>query len=125
MRYVVDGDTLRLVDGRYVRLIGADTPETVMPNHPVERWGPEATEFTKRFVASGRVRLERDGPRKDKYGRQLAHIWVGDQMLSEELIRAGLAEAKTKYSYSKAVKARLTRAEDEAKAARRGIWSAR
>ena len=37
---VVDGDTLVLANQHRVRLIGADTPETVRPNHPVEPWGP-------------------------------------------------------------------------------------
>src|SRR5438874_4038526 len=42
---VVDGDTLVLsLDGRSttVRLIGLDTPETVHPTKPVERFGREA-----------------------------------------------------------------------------------
>ena len=121
---VVDGDTLALVDveGR-VRLIGVDTPETVKPRCPVERWGPEAAAFTREFVARGEVRLERDGTSRDKYGRLLAYVWVGDQMLNEELIRAGLARAELQYNYSAAMKARFLRAQAEAHAARRGIWS--
>ena len=120
---VVDGDTLVLANQHRVRLIGADTPETVRPNHPVEPWGPEATEFTRRFVAGGEVRLQFDGPQKDKYGRWLAHVWVGDRMLEEELIRAGLATAETGYSYSSAIKARFLQAQSHARAAGRGIWS--
>ena len=121
---VVDGDTLVLADSKeYVRLIGADTPETVKRNWPVEPWGPEATAFTKQFVSGGEVRLEFDGPPRDKYGRMLAFVWVGDRMLSEELIRAGLARAELKYPYSAEKKARFRRAEAEAQSARRGIWS--
>ena len=55
---VVDGDTLLLVNHARVRLQGIDTPETVKPDHPVERWGPEAAAFTRRFVAEGPVRLQ-------------------------------------------------------------------
>jgi micrococcal nuclease len=120
---VVDGDTLLLVNGARIRLIGADTPETVKPDWPVEPWGPEATEFTRRFVEHAPVRLQFDGPRRDKYDRVLAHVWVGDRMLGEELIRAGLARAETSYTYSAAAKARFIAAEAEAKAAGRGIWS--
>jgi len=120
---VVDGDTLVLANQHRVRLIGADTPETVRPNHPVEPWGPEATEFTRRFVAGGEVRIQFDGRRKDKYGRYLAHVWVGDRMLEEELIRAGLATAETEYSYSAAMKARFLQAQSQAQTAGRGIWS--
>jgi len=120
---VVDGDTLVLANKGRVRLIGADTPETVMPNHPVEPWGPEATEFTKRFVAGGEVQLQFDGRRQDKYGRFLAHVWVDDRMLEEELLRAGLATAETDYSYSAEAKDRFLAAEAEARAAGRGIWA--
>jgi micrococcal nuclease len=121
---VVDGDTLLLAEGKtYVRLIGADTPETVKPNWPVEPWGPEAAEFTRRFVAGSEVRLEFDGPPRDKYGRVLAHVWVGDKLLEEELIRAGLARAELNFRYSAAMKDRFRRAEAEARQARRGIWS--
>ena len=121
---VVDGDTLVLADSKErIRLIGANTPETVKPNWPVEPWGPEATAFTKQFVSGGEVRLEFDGPPRDKYGRMLAFVWVGDRMLGEELIRAGLARAELKYPYSAEKKARLRRAEAEARAEHRGIWS--
>jgi len=120
---VVDGDTLLLSNSCRVRLIGADTPETVRPNYPVEPFGPEATVFTKRFVTGREVRLEFDGPHKDKYGRALAHVWVGDRLLEEELIREGLAVAETQYRYSAAMKDRFRRAEAEAKASGRGIWS--
>jgi micrococcal nuclease len=121
---VVDGDTLVLTDvDERVRLLGVDTPETVKPNTPVEPWGPEATAFTKKFLAGGQARLEFDGPRHDKYGRLLAYVWVEDRMLNEELLRAGLARAELQYHFSAEMKARLRRAETEAKAAHRGIWS--
>lgn len=120
----VDGDTLLLADPQErVRLIGADTPETVKPNWPVEPWGREASRFTKKFVAGGEVRLEFDGSPRDKYGRVLAYVWVERRMLNEELLRAGLARAELEYRYSDAMKARFRRAEAEARAARRGIWS--
>ncbi|NQU25479.1 MAG: thermonuclease family protein [Candidatus Nealsonbacteria bacterium] len=116
---VIDGDTLVLVNGARIRLIGADTPETYRANEP---YGPEATEFTRQFVSGGEVRLQFDGRRKDKYQRFLAHVWVNDEMLAEELIRAGLAEV-TDYPYSAAVKQRLKTRQQEAKAAGRRIWS--
>jgi micrococcal nuclease len=120
---VVDGDTLLLSNGARVRLIGADTPETVKPNHPVEPWGKEATQFTREFVAGGEVRLEFDREEKDKYGRFLAYVWVDDRMLNEELIRAGLARAEPQYRYAAAMKRRFMRAEAEARKAGHGIWS--
>ena len=127
VRRVVDGDTLLLANGARVRLFGADTPETVKPNHPVELFGPEATEFTRRFVAQagGVVRLQFDRQRLDRYGRFLAYVFDGQRMLNEELIRAGLATAETGFRYAASMKTRFRRAEDEARAAGRGIWSDR
>jgi micrococcal nuclease len=122
---VVDGDTLLLTDRARIRLIGANTPETVKPNSPVEPWGPEAKEFTQAFVAGGAVRLQFDRERKDKYDRFLAYVWVDDRMLNEELIRAGLARAQTTFRFSASMKTRFRRAEEEAKAAQRGLWSTR
>ena len=114
-----------LVSGARVRLQGVNTPETVKPNHPVEAWGLEASQFTKDFIekAGYRVRLTFSLERKDRYERFLAFVWDGDVMLNEELLRAGLAEARRDYRYSEAMKRRFTQAEEVARRARRGIWS--
>jgi micrococcal nuclease len=120
---VVDGDTLVLTNGAHVRLIGCNAPETVKPFHPAEPWGPDAKEFTTRFVRRGEVRLQFGQERIDKYGRLLAYVWVDDELLNEALIRAGLARASPQYKYSAAMKLRFLAAEAAAKAERRGIWS--
>ena len=123
---VIDGDTLLLEYARTrVRLQGIDTPETVKKDTPVKDWGPEATQYTKRFVqdAEGRVRIEIDGEAVDRYGRQLVFVWHNDRLLNEELVRQGLARAKLAYDYSEAKKQQLRAAEDEAQRSRLGIWS--
>lgn len=127
----VDGDTLivRFDDGttERVRLIGANTPETVKPNSPVEPFGPEASAFTKRRVeeAGGAVRLVADGDRRDKYGRRLAFVYLVDSEISlnEELTRAGFAKAQTQYRFSSEMKRRLEAAEDAARREKLGIHS--
>ena len=120
---VIDGDTLLLTGGARVRLIGVDCPETVKPDHPVEPFGPEASAFTKSFVAGGKVRLQFDRERIDRYDRFLAYVFVGDAMLNEELLRAGLARVEHRFHYSQSIKRQFDRAEAEARQARRGIWS--
>ena len=122
VRRVVDGDTLLLANGARVRLIGVDAPETVKPDWPVEPWGPEASEFTRRFVAAGEVRLQFDRERLDRFDRFLAYVWVGDRMLNEELLREGLARFERGFRYSQTMKRRFGQAEEEAKIERRGIW---
>jgi micrococcal nuclease len=125
VRRDVDGDTFLLASGARIRLQGINCPESVKPNWPVEPWGPEASQFTKDFLerAHNRVRLTFSVERKDRYDRFLAFVWDGDVMLNEELVRAGLAEARLEYNYSGAMKRRFAAAQDEARKAGRGIWS--
>lgn len=125
VRRVVDGDTLLLESRARVRLMGIDTPETVREGFPVEPWGPEASEFTKEFIRStgGRVRLTFGNERIDDYGRYLAFVWDGDALLNEELVRAGLAETRLGGNFNSALKRRLRLAQEEARLAKRGIWS--
>ena len=122
---VVDGDTLLIAPDERLRLIGVNAPETVKPDWPVEPWGPEASAFTKHFVAGGKVQLQFDEERLDDYGRYLAYVWVGDKMLNEELVRAGLARFEQGFHYSAEMKRRFRRAEDEARRKHLGIWSGR
>ena len=79
----MDGDTLVLDGGERVRLIGVDTPETVHPNKPVERFGKEASAFTKELTDGKRVRLEfeQGSARTDRYGRTLAYVYLEDGRL--------------------------------------------
>lgn len=123
---VVDGDTIIVLDGDKrvrVRLLGIDTPETVKEGTPVQPWGPEATAFTEAFLAGGQAYLRLDRRRVDRYGRALAYVFVDEVMLNEELVRAGLARADPYTGDSAAMTRRLYKAQDEAKAAGRGVWS--
>jgi len=121
---VLDGDTFELWDGVRVRLIGVDTPELGRPGQPPEPFSREAALFTEQFLASGPVRLEEDPKeRQDRYGRRLAYVWVGDRMLNEELLRAGLARARLEFGYSEAMKMRFAFLEQEARQERRGLWA--
>lgn len=140
----VDGDTIILENSAFpgndqkgyrVRLIGADTPETVHPRIPEQPFGKEASEFTKKMIAdSGNlVRIEFDGAEFDKYERVLALVFVktpgGELMLNEELVREGLARAMVAsrsgqvYDFSLEMKQRLLGLEAEARRTKRGIWS--
>ncbi len=121
---VVDGDTIVVVPHERVRLIGVDTPETVKPDHDVEPYGPEASQFTEDFLSGGMARLEFDRrERFDRYGRHLAYVWVGERMLNEELLRAGLGRWEPGFHYADAMKRRFRQAQREAQEQGRGIWS--
>jgi len=74
---VVDGDTIKLEDGRAVRYIGIDTPETVHPSKPVQCYGKEASDKNRELVEGKEIELEKDVSEVDKYGRLLRYIWIG------------------------------------------------
>src|SRR5512137_2671611 len=65
----VDGDTLDLADGRTVRELGIDTPEThntaLAGAQPL---GPEATDRMAALVEGRTVSLEADTTDRDHYG---------------------------------------------------------
>jgi len=97
---VIDGDTVELEGSETVRLIGVDTPETVDPRKPVQRFGREACEFTRRLVEGKAVRLEFDLEKEDKYHRTLAYIFLADEtFVNAEIIRQGYGFAYTKYPF--------------------------
>jgi endonuclease YncB( thermonuclease family) len=103
---VIDGDTVVvLLDGKQttVRLIGVDTPESVDPRKPVQRFGHEAAEFLRGLVEGKPVRLsyEPAGARLDRYGRTLAYLRLEDgTFINRELVARGYAFALTKYPFA-------------------------
>lgn len=121
---IIDGDTLLMAGGHRVRLIGVDTPETKHPDQPVDPLGEVATLLTRELIGSQPVLLEFDRQRRDRYHRLLAYVWVADgRLLNEELVRSGLSPAQTQYPYRQDMKRRFVTAEQEARAARRGMWA--
>ncbi len=90
---VVDGDTLRLVDGRSVRLIGLNTPELAHYGRSTEAFAQAAKRQLQSLVASnqGRVALQVGKPAKDHYGRTLAHAYTqAGKNLEAQMLAAGL-----------------------------------
>ena len=121
---VIDGDTIELDGGEKVRLIGVDTPETVHPVKPIERFGKEASAFTRRLAEGKRVRLEGEFgvQKRDRYGRTLAYVWLPDgELLNLEIIRQGYGFAYTKYPFFRMEEFRA--AEREARDKGRGLWA--
>jgi endonuclease YncB( thermonuclease family) len=55
----------------------------------------------------------------DAYGRTVAHIWNGDTYLNEEIVKRGAAWFDPKYARG----ATLYDVEQEARAAKRGLWA--
>jgi micrococcal nuclease len=73
---VVDGDTIILQDGRTIRYLNVDTPETKKPGTPVQCYGPEASQLNKILVDGKELNLVADKESTDKYGRDLRLVFL-------------------------------------------------
>jgi micrococcal nuclease len=111
---VGDGDSVVvLMAGERVRLRLAeiDAPERGQP------WSARAREALRDRVLDQRVRV--DVIDVDRYGRSIAHIWLGSRHINRELVREGHAWVYTRYL----VDDTLVADEAHARAHRLGLWS--
>ncbi|PJI48322.1 MAG: nuclease [Pseudomonas sp.] len=121
---VVDGDTLKLADGRSVRLIGVNAPELAHHGRSEEAFAVAAQRRLQALVAAndGEVGLVLGRQAKDRYGRTLAHAYGarGDN-LESRLLAEGLG-----YLVAIAPNTDLTAcqqaAERGARSAKLGLW---
>ena len=121
---VVDGDTIHVRIGarvEKVRYIGVNTPEVHHPTKGEEPGGREAAEVNRRLVEGQAVRLELDVQERDRYGRLLAYVRIGDLMINAELVRLGYAQVMTippNVRYQEV----FLKLQREAREAGRGLW---
>jgi micrococcal nuclease len=126
----VDGDTVRVripnpPEGlgavETIRMLGVDTPETVHPSRPVERFGKAASEFTKTSLLDKEVRLCFDWDLRDRYGRLLAYIFTGQgECFNAQIIREGYAHAYISYTFQ--FMDEFKALEAESRRAKKGLW---
>ncbi|MGD6959412.1 thermonuclease family protein [Rossellomorea aquimaris] len=100
----VDGDTLELKDGRKVRLVGVNTPESTTRT---EEYGKEASKYTAEELEGEKVWIQKDVSDKDRYDRYLRIIWmdipkdntnedeIRSKMFNAHLVLNGYAEPST------------------------------
>ncbi len=135
---VVDGDTIEVAvtrsvpgpgtgvapvdDDQHVRLIGIDTPESVHPRQPVECFGKEASAAADALLAGQTVRMVKDIEDRDRFGRLLRYVYIGDEMANARLVANGYAAA---YTYPPNVRhAELfVQLQREARENDRGLWA--
>jgi endonuclease YncB( thermonuclease family) len=121
---VIDGDTLQLVNGDYVRYIGIDTPEEFDPRKPVQCFAKEAAGRNQQLVGGKEITFYNDVSVKDKYGRWLGFIYLPDgTLVNEELILEGYAFSY-KYKPDISKSAEFDQAEYYAKSHQLGLWNA-
>ena len=95
--YVFDGDTIAVLKDNKevtVRMIGIDTPESV--NRDQSKNTPEGLEaslWLHERLKGRQIYLEYDEQRIDRYGRDLAYVWLedGKTLMEDELLKNGMA----------------------------------
>lgn len=119
---IVDGDTLYVADlEERVRLIGIDTPEV---DPAPECYGPESSAHLAELAPVGsEVVLVFDVERQDQYGRNLAYVYVGDDLVNEEMVVDGYARVYT-FPPNTAHVGALEAAERAARDSDLGMWGA-
>jgi len=121
VKRVIDGDTIELEDGRKVRYIGINTPETKHPARGVECFGLEASQRNKELVEGKVVSLEKDVSETDRYGRLLRYVWVEGILVNQVLVTEGFAWA-SRYPPDTVRQIEFQRAQVEAEATKLGLW---
>ncbi len=125
VKYIYDGDTIQLLDGRKFRLIGINTPEVARKARPAEAYALQARDRLRTLLQKhdNQIKLIYGKEKQDHYQRSLAHIFLpnGDN-LQTQLLSEGLANAITippngRYS------ACYQQAEKKARCQQKGLWS--
>jgi len=123
VKKIYDGDTLLLMSGQKVRLLGVNTPEVEGRNKLAQAGGEEAKQWLLARLKNQKIRLEKDAEKKDKYGRLLAHVFTEDkQHINLELVKTGLASVNV-YPPSLKYTGELLKAEQQAEQKIIGIWA--
>lgn len=112
---IADGDTLTVLDAdkvqHKIRLAEIDAPEKAQP------FGNRSKQALNGLVHGKVVRVVEHG--HDKYKRTIGRVYQGDVDVSAEQVKQGLAWVYRKYAPKDSP---LYAIEDEARAARRGLW---
>jgi endonuclease YncB( thermonuclease family) len=120
--WVGDGDSLRLADGREVRLLQIDAPEL----HG-DCYGRAALLALRRLTPHGtRIGIVTDPQldQQDGYGRLLRYVFAGRRNVGVALVRSGAASPYFFRQRRGRYAAALLDAVDEARTAHRGYWQA-
>jgi len=123
IKKVIDGDTVVLTSGKTVRLIGINTPEKAGSRGPAQPLADHASRQLEAMLANTEITLVAGKDRYDRYGRTLAHLQTaGGTLIQTRLLREGLAWVVAIPPNTE----RLTvfiEAENQARKAKRGVWS--
>jgi micrococcal nuclease len=127
---VTDGDTIKLSDGRTVRYLNIDTPETKKPNTAVKCFGVQASEANKKLVENKQIWLKADKEDVDRYDRSLRFVFLNkedsgdiEKSVNAVLVKNGLAKSVS-YKPNVTYKTTFDKLTQEAQAQKIGLWKA-
>ena len=115
---IIDGDNLELDSGQSVRLYGVNCPEKTQP------LSQEAIDQTTKLALNQEIRIEyQPNYEKDRWGRILGYIFIGDTHLNQELVKSGLCEVVIYKKRAKLIyQDELLQAQEQAKEQKLGKW---
>lgn len=114
VKRVIDGDTVEMANGDRVRLLGIDSPEKG------QMFYDESIDELRKLEGKS-VSLERDVSDRDKYGRYLRYVYLGDYFVNVELVKNGFASVFIMHPNNRH-QSKLLDAESTAREYGRGIW---
>ncbi len=122
VKQVIDGDTIRLYNGRLARYIGINTPEIDHRTGVAEAYGFEAMSYNREQVKGNKLHLEFDRQRADRYHRLLVYAFNSEgRMINELLLSKGLAHLFS-HRLNTMYFQRLLKAQKRAMETKQGIW---
>ncbi len=124
VRFVYDGDTIQLSNGKKVRYLGINAPELDSEGDGYEFMAIAAKKFNTKLVKGKKVILEFDKEKKDRYGRLLAYVYLAEtkKMVNALMLKNGMAYVLIKRPNLKHKKL-FIKCQREAIKKRLGIWS--
>ncbi|NET90939.1 MAG: nuclease [Kamptonema sp. SIO1D9] len=121
---VYDGDTMRVICNgveEKIRFACIDAPETNQPG------GIESRDTLRKIIEDGNNEVRVDFIKSDRYGRQVAEIWVnvgnGEELLQSLMAINGMVWAYEQYKSDCKNWEAVASTVAQAQAAQRGIWA--
>jgi endonuclease YncB( thermonuclease family) len=121
--HVVDGDTVDLVDGRRIRLLGIDAPEVAHGDEPGGPFGNESRQWLRDRIEGRAVTLRYESRRTDRYGRTLAWLFTeSGELINQQALETGRAKLLADYGLPLDLEPALRQAEAQARVRELGVW---
>ena len=120
---ITDGDTIKLANGKSVRLLQIDTPEL----NGNECYAKEAQVALAKLLNRGvtlRLTTDPDLDKVDAYGRLLRYVFKGKTNINLEMVKIGAAAPYFYRGELGRYSDRLLKAAENAKAQGLGLWGA-